>query len=276
MIGYAKFINQDKLILYRGETKPHNNYQPALFRDVNSQQKAWSQLKRKINEALQDMEFCKFIFSEAGHQYKEQQMKEKILEAVFQHYGLSTTCLDVVDNHWIALWFGLNVFTTSKHKNISGKYATYKPRIKTNTDLVQLMFESYYDAGKMTDRYQYIILFAVDSFNKGEAISKNTITAMDLRSFVPSNFLRPHAQHGWMLYKNKKELPNNDTEGFNNAVIGILRIRVADALNWIGKGELLSYRNLFPSPRVDQGYDVLLSKTKKNSFLESGDIILYD
>ena len=41
-------------------------------------------------------------------------------------------------------------------------------------------------------------------------------------------------------------------------VIGILRIRIDLADQWLGEGQLLSQANLFPSPMNDYGYDLLL------------------
>ena len=44
-------------------------------------------------------------------------------------------------------------------------------------------------------------------------------------------------------------------------VVGIIKIRIDRAKQWLGNGELLSQENLFPPPAFDNGYDVLLSRT---------------
>lgn len=48
-----------------------------------------------------------------------------VVEAVLQHYGATTYCVDFVDNHWTALWFGLYKWdkTNSRYllRNNSGR-----------------------------------------------------------------------------------------------------------------------------------------------------------
>lgn len=107
--------------------------------------------------------------------------------------------------------------------------------------------------------YQYIILLATEYSNEcnGISITYNTIT-IDLRSALPSTFLRPHAQHGWIIRKNTHR-PDDNYDLAKN-VICIIRIRTDLVADWLGDGKLLSVENLFPSPAFDQGYDVLLSR----------------
>ena len=58
----------------------------------------------------------------------------------------------------------------------------------------------------------------------------------------------------------KKVHPDKFADDYDLAseVIGILRIRIDRATNWLGNGQLLSQDNLFPSPMNDYGYDLLL------------------
>ena len=81
---------------------------------------------------------------------------------------------------------------------------------------------------------------------------------IDLRQALPSVFLRPHSQHGIVV--RKKVHPDKFADDYDLAseVIGILRIRIDRATNWLGNGQLLSQDNLFPSPMNDYGYDLLL------------------
>jgi hypothetical protein len=39
---------------------------------------------------------------------------------------------------------------------------------------------------------------------------------------------------------------------------GVLRIALADALSWLGTGEMLGVHALFPPPYYDPGYGILL------------------
>ena len=56
-----------------------------------------------------------------------------VAEAMLQHYGYSTHFIDLVDNHWIALWFGLNKFRTIK--NLS-EYCLYEKRVVNPIELL--------------------------------------------------------------------------------------------------------------------------------------------
>ena len=85
--------------------------------------------------------------------------------------------------------------------------------------------------------------------DNGIKIGDDTIS-VDLRSTLPSTFLRPHAQHGWTI--KRKSLDSEHGLDMANNVVGILRIRVCDAFNWVGNGELLSQESLFPNPHFDQ------------------------
>ena len=120
-------------------------------------------------------------------------------------------------------------------------------------------FDTYLETIKES-MYQYLLLIAV---SKSETASDNGIKigddtiSVDLRSTLPSTFLRPHAQHGWTI--KRKSLDSEHGLDMANNVVGILRIRVCDAFNWVGNGELLSQESLFPNPHFDQGYNVLLN-----------------
>lgn len=44
-------------------------------------------------------------------------------------------------------------------------------------------------------------------------------------------------------------------------VVGIIKVRIDIADNWVGNGYLMIERNIFPSPSLDQGYNTLLMRT---------------
>ena len=247
IIGYAKYINPDKKILYRGECKLHNSMRPSINHTISSQRardKANSRINKIITDALSDDIFSRYI-----RLNKTNTQDKIILESVLQHYGISTHCIDVVDNHWVALWFGQNKCIKRKMLNT---YFQYQSRKKSYYELIDIPKND-------EELYQYIILIATDYNNEssGISITDNTIT-IDLRSALPSTFLRPHAQHGWIIRKNTHRL--DDTYDLAENVICILRMRTDLVAEWLGNGKLLSIENLFPSPAFDQGYDVLLSR----------------
>lgn len=53
--------------------------------------------------------------------------------------------------------------------------------------------------------------------------------------------------------------------------MGIVKIKTANILRWIGNSDLLAVENLFPSPIYDDGYATLLNKFK----IEDGEIGRY-
>lgn len=176
--------------------------------------------------------------------------KKIVVESVLQHYGYKTTCLDLVDNVWVALWFGFYKYVENKGYS-SGRYATYIPRIARD-------YECYFSG---YTHYQYIILFAIDEkLNvRGEIHDKPKKNyAVDLREALPSIFIRPHAQHAWIL-KSYNTLMDERSD-FANNVIGILRFKSNDVKKWLGNSELLSQNMLFPDPVADYGYDALLAE----------------
>ena len=212
---------------------------PSLYRSLTfqpGQNRAWTRLKKIIQNALHDAKFAK---STGISRIDSTWQKELALESLLQHYGMSTRCIDVVDNHWIALWFGNYDFQSREQD--SGLYGKYAVRIDNN-------------------EYQYIILFAVSrtiKFLNGEQAPRS-MYAVDLRNILPSTYLRPHAQHGWVIRNGT--IPLCDDKGMAENVIGILKIRVAQARQWLGDGRLLTVSNLFPSPMIDQGYEIFLSR----------------
>lgn len=86
------------------------------------------------------------------------------------------------------------------------------------------------------------------------------LVEVDLRKAIPSFYLRPHAQHALVVRKRDDGEKSHDADYYDMAsqAIGILRVRVDVANQWLDNGDLASKGNLFPSPSVDQGYNSLL------------------
>lgn len=244
MLGYAKYINGDfGTILYRGECFLHNTMIPSIHRGVISQKachKADTRLNNIIKYCLEDKSFVKTIMTE------NQTYPRLVLEGLLQHYGVRTHFIDVVDNHWVALWFGLYNVEKIKSKM---SYIIYTKR---NVDVhANLSDEAM---------YQYMILIAsnnsITNLNKIDN-NKETVT-IDLRANLPSTFLRPHAQHGIVIRRFDSQSCDYDISKY---VVGILKIPIFLVEKWLGDGALLSVNNLFPSPAFDLGYDLLLDRT---------------
>lgn len=247
LIGHAKFNNKEYgEVLYRGENKLHSGLIPSLFRGCKGTTK-WSQVSPIVNKILQSGDVSGAI--NAGSDLKIARHKA---EGMLQHYGVQTRFIDLVDNHWVALWMGL--YKCTRNKKIE-HYYHYERRMIPLVEMAQ---------GRMVnddDLSQYILLLAlpkptspsVDGIEQTDSFVK-----IDLRQALPSVFLRPHSQHG--LVARKKMTPGKYAKDYDMAteVIGILRIRIDHAAQWLGDGELLSQDNLFPSPMNDCGYDMLL------------------
>ena len=78
---------------------------------------------------------------------------------------------------------------------------------------------------------------------------------VDLRKALPSYFLRPHAQHAYMIRKNESY-----PEDYSDLIIGIAKIPTVLGLKWLGQNDFLTVSSLFPAAYFDSGYAVLLKQ----------------
>lgn len=222
IIGYAKFINgSNGTVLYRGQSKNYDSLLPSGARSGKIPVP-----DATINAMRTDDYITKFFSLDNKEIRGWERYQSILIESVLQHYGANTFCMDFVDNHWCALWFGLYNFVDNH----------YIKRIGTDEKL-------------------YVYLYLADTNGacvRGMYIGEDTYT-VDLRKALPSTFSRPAAQHGWIVRKHNREKCNYD-----DRVIGVLEINVSDAAKWLGEGELLSQENFFPDFSRDQGYKVLL------------------
>lgn len=264
VIGYIKYINAPHgNVLYRGQCKLYSTIEPSIYRGVEVER---SKLKRNeklnsiIKKAMNDKAFSKFMKLDN----RDDRIQSKIrLESTLQHYGIPTHYVDLVDNHWVALWFGANQYKAY----MNGTLARYEKRSMDIGDIFQKRIELSEDDFKryLVDAkaciYQYLLLIFVskpeDILGSGVSICKDNTILVDLRNALPSTFLRPHAQHGWTMQRGNINCQHGSDMA--NNVVGILRIRVSDACKWLGDGDLLSQEGLFPNRIYDQGYNVLLN-----------------
>lgn len=230
--GYLKFTRakENEAIFFRGQSKTYITLTPTLFRNIGNHQSAQSKRVQNRNIFISEIVKKSTIFST---------FPEYAHEPLLQHYGLSTTWIDLVDNIWVALWF-------SCHKaHVSGKKSQY------------LHFERR-TAGAKDDEFAYIILVAADSAQTGvPGLSKGLNTELvDLRAACPSIFLRPHAQHGVLFRKRGKgQVRPID---YSDQIRGVIRMNLSDALLWVGEAKTLGVHTLFPPPYYDFGYKILL------------------
>lgn len=251
IIGYAKFINRAYGdVYYRGECRLHDTLRPSLLRKSDSASASSYQLNTLIRKYITDQKFSKLLKMDDKDGYSN----ETIIEGMLQHYGVPTRCIDLVDNHWIALWMGLNKCQSLKQMN---SYYHYNQRIIPYPEIAMGT------ALNTDDLYQYILLIAIPGGNKrknnGVYESKDYVK-VDLRQALPSIFLRPHAQHGLLVRRIPKDGNLSSAYDVAVSVMGILKIRIDLSASWLGNGQLISQDNLFPAPGYDNGYDLLLSR----------------
>ena len=251
LLGKAKFINKDYgTVYYRGECSLHDSLIPSILRNKRNVSAAIQQLNTLKNRFLQDSKLCNFIKLST-----EKNAKNHQLEGMLQHYGVKTRYVDVVDNHWIALWMGNNQCMEYK---IQEKYYHYEKReipiIECLQDSVKLDID---------ELYQYVLLIAMPHSNihVSGITEHNDFILIDLRAALPSTFLRPHAQHGLVMRKVVHTDETIEKYDLATEIVGIIRIRTDRVSRWLGNGSLLTQENLFPAPGYDTGYDVLLQRT---------------
>ena len=230
LIGYVKHINAaNGTVLYRGQT---NNYPGLKPSGCRGQGYVSGDI---INGLMNDTRFQHYLGLDQPEVAGWTKYQELLIEAVLQHYGANTRCMDFVDNHWCALWFGLYRFDPVSHRYVK----------RTDQD------------GAM-----YIYLYLADtncpSIN-GVYIGEDAYT-VDLRKALPSYFLRPASQHGWIV-RNRNASANSD---YGENVLCIIEVKVGDADGWLGRGGLLTAENFFPDFNIDDGYKVLLTRQKRS------------
>jgi hypothetical protein len=224
---------------------------PSLFRKVKNAETATERISQLIQRFVDDTHMKRELKMIPG----DNDTSKIKIEGMLQHYGVPTRFMDVVDNHWIALWMGLN--KTEKPK----QYNQYYHYTERNIPLVELA-----KGDPLLDDLliQYVLLIAVPFPEKRIFTgiqSSSDYLEVDLRQALPSTFLRPHAQHGLVLRRKVHQLTSCSTDAYDiaPAVIGIIKIRIDKVQAWMGNSELLTQDNLFPPPAYDYGYDLLLS-----------------
>lgn len=234
LVGYAKFINGKKgTVLYRGQNADYGHLKPSGAR------LSMEVTPNELSDAIYGDEHMRKFFQLGDKDidgWKE--YRQVITEAIIQHYGGKTYCMDFVDNHWCALWFGV-----------------YK-------------FENGHYHERIDDQNLYIYLYVADTncpTLRGMYIGEDTYT-VDLRKAIPSTCQRPASQYGWVV--RKKDIDSSGCN-YDDNVVGVIEVGVKDAIEWIGKGELLSEENFFPSFNIDEGYNVLLQRQQRSGVWSS-------
>lgn len=287
LIGHAKFVNaQYGNVYYRGVNALYDNVLPSIMRGRKyGDAKGLSELLNKIcnDDYFHDSIKLRDESCIRGNPHLKQIIHRKnryCVEGLLQHYAGSTRFIDVVDNHWVALWMGLHSFIKTGY---GLKYCKCEKRELSLGAICQsLEGDSIHILPKpiTDDIYEYILLLAMPYAEKNPQcgiIETEEFVEVDLRKTLPSFYLRPHAQHALVIRRRDKSQegckPLAAHYDMATQVVAILRVRIDRASLWIGNGNLLSATNLFPSPSIDQGYNNLLMHS--DMFVSPFEIIKY-
>lgn len=209
IIGHAKYNNKDYgNVFYRGECRLHKGLQSSLSRRIKTIHKSDDIMRNLVEDVADDNELAnelKVVRLQFEHgineKHKEGEHPEfdkeykynhrHRIEGVLQHYGIPSRFIDLVDNHWVALWMGL--YHSQSFKNYR-YYYHYEMREIPFADLAAGIDHS------KDELYQYIILISLPygRNNSNGIIETDDFIEVDLRRALPSTFLRPHAQHGYV------------------------------------------------------------------------------
>jgi FRG domain len=255
VMGWLKFTAGSGRVLFRGQGTLYPSLRPSAMRELKPGSMT------KYSKAMKDyIEACTGAScrcAPGGHTFGHgerciEQVNQSdsprgivagtyraAVEPMLQHYGLRTRWLDLVDNIWVALWFGCQMHI--QH----GRHASHLTR----------------SDGHETDGRAYVLVLdlgrqeetAVPGYSLGDVAR-----IVDLRYSVPSLYLRPHAQHGLLAAPRRMTPSDPDAGDMSTLVIAVLEIELSDALVWLGSGSMLSTHVLFPPATHDAGYRRLL------------------
>ncbi len=266
LIGHVKFSNSAYgNVFYRGISALYDNVLPAHLRDkVSGTPKGLIKILKAINGNdffAQSLKLRPLMKCKSKDDYAINQRIERMnchcIEGLLQHYSGSTRFLDIVDNHWVALWMGLHKFNSYGKNNL---FCNPQKRIISVEEIID-GFKGGIQL-KTLEPCVYVLLmaFPYPTYGSEYGISEgNDFVVIDLRRALPSIYLRPHAQHA--LVVRRRDTDKVQPAGYYDLasqVVSILKIRTDRVDKWLGNGDLLTKENLFPSPGIDQGYNTLL------------------
>lgn len=248
-VGHLKFVNDGPTML-RGQTSLYDgNPRASLMRapgGANSRRHALDNFVRTSNgwtckHVGHSIVDCTERTANGGTGLLKGGCPRFAAEPLLQHYGLRTRWIDVVDNIWGALWFAC--------------HDMHVPKTHGSFEFMHVVRRSVDDRGR---RYAYVIVVSLSgartAISSGFDKYAGSGRIVDLRMAVPSFYLRPHAQHGLLVRPWKDDA--------NRLRLTAFQIPLARALDWLGTSVLLSPFGLYPPATVDQGYALLIKKSR--------------
>ncbi len=219
-VAHVKKKNKDKgcgWVYLRGQVENFESMRPSLFRGDNSNVKVGTLLKAQKELANK----IKINFDDYAR------FKVKDLPALLQHYGIRTSWLDVLDNLFVAIWFGSHKI--EKITRESGEFII--------GDLIQ---ENQETLNGRNEKYGWIYLIS-----QYDMKAEKRLKIKDLRSEFHDLSIRPHTQHGYSVtFSNEKTFKNGNTD-LKDFVIST--VKFPSNQNWKLFYTGFSYEYMFPS-----------------------------
>lgn len=239
-LGYLKFTSKGNQIFYRGQTQLYSTgnddtgqylFQPSALRKVK-RIAALTTAKHKIGKQVD------VLRKMVPRLENKEQFSDAVLEGLLQQYGIPTTWFDAVDNIWIALWFACyrSDNAVSINKNSEKRFFWHMTKRNPRSE-------------ESDERFAYVFVLCAES---------EAAEVIDLRRELPSDYIRPHAQHGVMVRTRGVKSIN-----MNSLIKGIVRVRLEDALDWLGDGGMLRPETIVPPPNYDSGFKMLLNSERQ-------------
>lgn len=91
---------------------------PSILHNLKNKTTDENRLNKSIDAIIKDSSCAKFFGLNNAEIEGWSLYKKLVIEAALQHYGSKTYCVDFVDNHWTALWFGLYEWNRKHNKYI--------------------------------------------------------------------------------------------------------------------------------------------------------------
>lgn len=237
--GYLKYNlanTHGQGVFFRGQSRLYKTLSPTLLRGIKDGSPNVHR-RKLLDKLLQSIE-AEGSALRAVH--------SACREPLLQHYGIRTTWLDVVDNIWIALWFACH---SARSVGWPEEYLHFEKRIPNP---------------RVDQEYAYVLLLAsaysIPVPDMPGRFKDDQSETIDLRTAVPSHFVRPHAQHGLLVRRlSNAGHPVSDQRPLH---VGTIRVRLEAALDWLGDATTLTTHSLFPPAFYDYGYRELLRGVK--------------
>lgn len=233
-MGYLKFqlrkTNSEKEVFFRGQSKNYPTIVPSLLRGedlekINKLSKACMELKRRTKELFSAKRF-----------------QNETISNLFQHYGIKSQTLDLVDNLYIAIWFATNSWEkTQGFENL----CTYK---QSKEDFGWIYFMNVEGPRQMNST----------EINYDEKFGGYC----DLRKYHSSLSARLHCQHGITYFRDKGKKWTNENREFDDLIIATVKFPNSGEFRM--NGTIFTKEFLFPNSEIDNTYKLL----KKLKFTE--------